>query len=312
MLQKASVGLMPNRVLRESITTSASIDVLSPHAECFFYRLLTVVDDYGRQDARPSVLRAKCFPLRVDTVKAEHVAGWLEELIDAQMAIVYVGPRGGTFVQLVNWERHRPSGRRSDRSKFPEPSEEFPGNPRMSEEILGNPRKSEEISEFPKKSARDRDRSNEIRDRETTHENDPCAAANAEGDEGVCDPFGVFDAVEERGPRMPVLPVNDDRTARDWAFTAFKTAYPPNPDGTEWSWHDARKAWQEHVPPGDEDACQAKLALYAESPSVRRGRVRAPANWLPGWREQKEPAPEPAQPARTGGIPFRDMMRESA
>ena len=55
---------MPNRIIKESICTSDSINQLTPFQEVFFYRLLVNCDDYGRLDARPEVLASKLYPLR--------------------------------------------------------------------------------------------------------------------------------------------------------------------------------------------------------------------------------------------------------
>src|SRR3990167_11311858 len=57
---------MPNRILREGILSSERINTLSVHAELFYRRLLSVVDDYGRFFAHPALLRSACYPLRVD------------------------------------------------------------------------------------------------------------------------------------------------------------------------------------------------------------------------------------------------------
>lgn len=42
---------MPNRIIKESICVSESIDSLSWFDEVFFYRLIVNCDDYGRLDA---------------------------------------------------------------------------------------------------------------------------------------------------------------------------------------------------------------------------------------------------------------------
>jgi hypothetical protein len=57
---------MPNRILRDGILTSEAVDSLSNQAELFYRRLLSVIDDYGRYFAKPSLLRAACYPLRID------------------------------------------------------------------------------------------------------------------------------------------------------------------------------------------------------------------------------------------------------
>jgi hypothetical protein len=75
---------MPNRILREGILTSERINELSPEAELFYRRLMSVVDDFGRIEAHPAILRAKCFPMKLDTVSEADVSRWLTEC--AQMS----------------------------------------------------------------------------------------------------------------------------------------------------------------------------------------------------------------------------------
>ena len=64
---------MPNRIIRESCTTSPTLDALSDGAERMFWRLTTIADDYGRFDADPRVLLAKCFPLRVGRISIKTI-----------------------------------------------------------------------------------------------------------------------------------------------------------------------------------------------------------------------------------------------
>lgn len=106
---------MPNRLLREGITTSEKIDALSGEAERFYYRLLVHVDDFGRQDARPAVLIAKTYPLRVDRVKPEHVEAWLAEFDSTGLAVIYEND-GKRYVQLTNFDKPR-----ARESKWPSP-----------------------------------------------------------------------------------------------------------------------------------------------------------------------------------------------
>ena len=47
---------MPNRIIKETICTSDTIERLTPFEETFFYRLIVNCDDYGRMDARPAIL----------------------------------------------------------------------------------------------------------------------------------------------------------------------------------------------------------------------------------------------------------------
>jgi len=108
---------MPNRILKDSICTSPNIDALSREAEVFFYRLLVQCDDYGRMDARPAILRAKCYPLQVDTVSQDDIRRWFAELVCAELIIPYHA-QGGDYLQMRTWERHQQI--RAKRSKYPD------------------------------------------------------------------------------------------------------------------------------------------------------------------------------------------------
>lgn len=79
---------MPNRMIKESIKTSDSINSLSWFAEVMFYRLLLTVDDYGRMDGRPVVLRNTLFPTR-DDVTTEAIKKGLEELLKSEVIFEY-------------------------------------------------------------------------------------------------------------------------------------------------------------------------------------------------------------------------------
>ena len=107
---------MPNRIIKDSICTSPNIDALSREAEVFFYRLMVQCDDYGRMDARPAILRAKCYPLQVDTVTQDDIKRWFAELVQAELIIPY-RVDGGDYLQMRTWERHQQI--RAKRSKYP-------------------------------------------------------------------------------------------------------------------------------------------------------------------------------------------------
>ncbi len=108
---------MPNRILKDSICTSPNIDALSRDAECFFYRLLVQCDDFGRMDARPAILRAKCYPLQVDTVTTDAIKAWLSELVRADLVALYTVEQQ-PYLQMRTWERHQQI--RAKRSKYPD------------------------------------------------------------------------------------------------------------------------------------------------------------------------------------------------
>lgn len=79
---------MPNRILKESICVSESIDSLSWFEEVLFYRLIVNCDDFGRFDGRTAVIKNRLFPLKDDltlgTVKAA-----IQKLVSAGLVITY-------------------------------------------------------------------------------------------------------------------------------------------------------------------------------------------------------------------------------
>lgn len=112
---------MPNRIIKESIRKSESIDELSWFEEVFFYRLITLCDDYGRYDARPKILKADLFPLK-DGITLKQISDALNKLSTVGMVQVYEYDQK-PYLQLIAWGQHQQI--RNKRSKFPEPNKEI-------------------------------------------------------------------------------------------------------------------------------------------------------------------------------------------
>lgn len=110
---------MPNRILKESICTSDSIDQLSSFCETFFYRLIVNCDDYGRMDARPKVLAAKLYPLK--DIRTEHIEKALQALASAELVTLYEVD-GKPYLQMRTWSAHQTI--RAKKSKYPSPDGE--------------------------------------------------------------------------------------------------------------------------------------------------------------------------------------------
>jgi hypothetical protein len=107
---------MPNRILKDSVCTSDNLDALTAEQEVFWYRLLVQCDDYGRMDARPAILRARCYPLRLGTVSEQDVSDWLTALEDAHLIYIYE-VTGKPYLQVATWDKHQQV--RAKRSKYP-------------------------------------------------------------------------------------------------------------------------------------------------------------------------------------------------
>lgn len=146
---------MPNRILKESICTSDSIDRLSWLEEVTFYRLIVNCDDYGRMDARPPILRARLFPLK--TLTDKQVQSAIESLRSAGMIDLYKVD-GRLYLQIRQWALHQQI--RSKKSKFPAPDSELKSDDIKCNQMISNAPviQSESESESESESARARKR----------------------------------------------------------------------------------------------------------------------------------------------------------
>ena len=113
---------MPNRLLKESITTSEDINGLSAGAEILFYRLIVKADDYGIYYGNAHIVKSACFPLREEDIKAAQVTEWIKELINAGLIQKYTGTDGRDYLRFTTWNKHQQI--RSKRSKFPPPADD--------------------------------------------------------------------------------------------------------------------------------------------------------------------------------------------
>lgn len=108
---------MPNRIIKDSICTSEDINSLDDQAECFFYRLMTACDDFGIMDARPVILKARCYPLK--SIDINRIQEMLGEFVGLRLIRLY-SVDGKPFLQFVNWEKHQQI--RAKKPKYPLPS----------------------------------------------------------------------------------------------------------------------------------------------------------------------------------------------
>lgn len=114
---------MPNRIIKESICTSKNLNQLSAEEEVFFYRLIVNADDFGRFDAEPEILRARCFPRRTSFITIEQVLNWLNALVKAELTVLYEVD-GDIYGYFVTWETHQQ--KRAKHSKYPDPNNGIP------------------------------------------------------------------------------------------------------------------------------------------------------------------------------------------
>jgi hypothetical protein len=110
---------MPSRFLKESITASESLDNLTEAEEAFFMRLLVVVDDYGRTDARISMLHSSIYRLTPTRATDEQIGHYLVSLEREGMISLYRVDEK-PYLQIINWLKYQLP--RSKESRFPPPS----------------------------------------------------------------------------------------------------------------------------------------------------------------------------------------------
>ncbi len=284
---------MPNRIIRESITTSYSWDQLSFASECFCTRLITVVDDYGRMDARSPVLRAKCFPLRLSKVSDRMIAAWLGELIEAEIIIVYAGS-GGAFLQFKNWAKYQ--NIRARESRFPAPPDHLLADAINCDQMIADARTpaTNIRAQFASSSAppdqvisSDRSCDQMIADVPVIH---------ARLGSRISD-LGSRISGSGNTPARTTAPAVQNLSPFDAAWELF----PANADGFKTGKPQAGTAFNNHVSPNDYAEVMTAIRNYAGSRRVHDGKVMNMANWLDSdWRQWlKAEQPEP-QPRRRG------------
>lgn len=121
---------MANRIIKESICTSDTLDELTPFQENTFYRLIVNCDDYGRMDGRPTVLASRLYPTRRQITEAD-MADAVEAMERAGLLRRYT-VNGRPYIVLTTWEAHQRV--RNSIEKYPAPpaeSEENDNSPQL-------------------------------------------------------------------------------------------------------------------------------------------------------------------------------------
>lgn len=108
---------MPNRIIRDGILTSDRVNKLSANAELFYRRLMSVVDDFGRFSANLTLLRASCYPLKLDCVKEDSIKRHLAECEAAGLVVLYTVATKGEFLEMRDFKQQI----RAQTSKYPKP-----------------------------------------------------------------------------------------------------------------------------------------------------------------------------------------------
>jgi hypothetical protein len=110
---------MPARLLREGILDSEAVCSLTFQAEVFYRRLMSVVDDFGRYDGRPGVLRSRLYPLQIDKVREADITRWIAECEKAGLIALY-SVSGKQYILF-----RKLGSARAKESKWPAPPDGF-------------------------------------------------------------------------------------------------------------------------------------------------------------------------------------------
>lgn len=95
---------MPTRLIRDAILTSSRIASLSWEEEVFYRRLLSLVDDYGLYDARPSVLRSALYPLQLEKMSECNVQRCLAACETAGLILLFAR-NGKSFLMVRDFKQ---------------------------------------------------------------------------------------------------------------------------------------------------------------------------------------------------------------
>ena len=110
---------MPNRIIKDGIHLSDSVNAMTDLQFRIWVNLITYVDDFGRGDARAAVIKGACFPLlpRISCAEIEKTLKRLAELECIQLYEV----DGRLYFHFINWEKHQTV--RNKRSRYPAPED---------------------------------------------------------------------------------------------------------------------------------------------------------------------------------------------
>lgn len=108
---------MPNRIIKESIRTSETVSSLSDFEFRLWIGLIVSVDDAGRGDARPAIIKGLVFPLR-DRVTVRDIDAALHGLA-AKGCVSLYEVDGKPYFWFPSWAEHQRI--RDCKPKYPEP-----------------------------------------------------------------------------------------------------------------------------------------------------------------------------------------------
>ena len=110
---------MPNRIIKDSIRTSKSVNTMTDFQFRLWTYLLTYVDDYGRGSADPELLKGFVFPRRKGVTEAT-IEKALQDLANIGSILLY-DVDGESYFCFPNWADHQRI--QTKKSRFPSPDD---------------------------------------------------------------------------------------------------------------------------------------------------------------------------------------------
>lgn len=110
---------MPNRIIKESLCSSEKISSLSDFEFRLWIGLITQVDDAGRGDARPAIIKGRVFPFR-ERLSIKDIDVALQALA-AKGCVSLYKVDGKPYFWFPGWAKHQRI--RDCKPKFPGPDE---------------------------------------------------------------------------------------------------------------------------------------------------------------------------------------------
>ena len=108
---------MPNRIIKESVRTSRTVNAMTDFQFRMWLYLITYVDDYGRGSADLEIIKGFVFPRRRRVTEAD-ISKTLAELAGMGCIRLYE-VEGESYFYFPKWGEHQRI--QTKKSKFPEP-----------------------------------------------------------------------------------------------------------------------------------------------------------------------------------------------
>lgn len=107
---------MPNRIIKESIRTSKTVNSMTDFQFRVWIYLITYVDDYGRGSADPELIKGFVFPRR-KRISESDIEKTLAELA-GMGCISFYDVDDAPYFKMIGWEIHQQdAGRRTNEYK---------------------------------------------------------------------------------------------------------------------------------------------------------------------------------------------------